>query len=245
MMCQRAAKHAKIQSYRVTSVHELQEPDKIKHVWYCNWLFNFVEINPDILKVTWFTNEAWFHVSGYVNSQNTRVWASENPRVFLELSLHPEKVWVWCAIYGQRIIGPIFFEETVNTIVYKNIFMDFVNQLDDMELTQGYFQQDGATSHTSNESMAYISSFFEYRVISKGLWPPRSPDLTSSDYFLWWYLKARVYRNKPWTTEHLRRNLKAKINNIDVDMLRRVSNTMIKRATMCLQEEGGHFQQLL
>ena len=64
--------------------------------------------DPDILKVTWFTDEAWFHVSGYVNSQNTRVWASENPHVFHESSLIPEKVGVWCAISGQRIIGPIF-----------------------------------------------------------------------------------------------------------------------------------------
>ena len=162
-MFQRAAKHAKIRPYRVTLVHELQEPDKMKHVRYCNWLLNFVEINPDILKVTWFTDESWFHV----NSQNTRVWALENPHVFQESSLYPEKVGVWCAISGQRIIGPVFFEEIVNTVVYKNIFTDFVNKLGDMELTQGYIQQDGATSHTSNESMAYISSsIFEDRVIS-------------------------------------------------------------------------------
>ena len=136
-MCQRAAKHAKIRPYRVTSVHELQEPDKIKGVRYCNWLLNFVE-NPDILKVIWFADEAWFHVSGCVNSQNTRIWASEYPYVFHEPSLHPEKVGMWCAISGQRIIGPIFFVETVNTVGYKNIFTDFVNQLHDMELTQGY-----------------------------------------------------------------------------------------------------------
>ena len=244
-MCQRAAKHAKLRQYRMTAVHELKEPDKIKRVRYCNWLLHVVERDPDILKVTWFTDEAWFHLSGYVNSQNTRVWASENPHVFHESPLHSEKVGVWCAISGERIIGPIFFEETVNTVAYKNIFTDFVNQLDDMELTQGYFQQDGATCHTSNESMAFISSFFEDRVISKGLWPPRSPDLTTPDYFLWGYLKSRVYRNRPQTKDDLRRNITAEINNIDIDMLRRVSNNMVKRATMCLQEEGGHFQHLL
>ncbi|GBN84289.1 hypothetical protein AVEN_237043-1 [Araneus ventricosus] len=25
------------------------------------------------------------------------------------------------------------------------------------------------------------------------LWPPRSPDLTCLDYFLWWYVKSMVY----------------------------------------------------
>jgi hypothetical protein len=37
---------------------------------------------------------------------------------------------------------------------------EFVDQLDDDELRNGYFQQDGATCHTSNESMTEIESFF-------------------------------------------------------------------------------------
>jgi hypothetical protein len=60
----------------------------------------------------------------------------------------------------------------VNTQVYVNIFDTFVNQLDDEELQHGFFQQDGATCHTSNDSIAEIESFFEDRIISKGLWPP-------------------------------------------------------------------------
>ena len=40
------------------------------------------------------------------------------------------------------------------------IFNTFVNKLDDKELSIGYFQQDGVTSHTSHASMAEIQSFF-------------------------------------------------------------------------------------
>ena len=67
------------------------------------------------------------------------------------------------------MIGPIFFEETIKTAAYMEIFSTFVNQLDDEKLSIGYFQQDGATSHTSYASMAEIQSFFGDRVISKGL----------------------------------------------------------------------------
>jgi len=49
------------------------------------------------------------------------------------------------------------------------IFNTFVNQLDGEELSVGYFQQDGATSHTSYVSIAEIQSFIGDRVISKGL----------------------------------------------------------------------------
>jgi hypothetical protein len=58
------------------------------------------------------------------------------------------------------------------------IFKTFVNQFDDEEISIGYFQQAGATFHTSQSSMAENQSFFGDRFISKVLWPPRSPDLT-------------------------------------------------------------------
>jgi len=92
-----------------------------------------------------------------------------------------------------------------------DIFKTFVNQLDDKELSIGYFQQDGATSHTSHASMAEIQSFFGDRVISKEIWPPRSPDLVPPDYFLWGYLKWRFYQNKPRTIDVLKANITEEI----------------------------------
>ena len=61
---------------------------------------------------------------------------------------------------------------------------NYVNQLTDDKLTTGYYQQDGATCHTSNASMREIGSFVQDRIISKNLWPPRPPDLTPVDFFL-------------------------------------------------------------
>jgi len=45
-------------------------------------------------------------------------------------------------------------------LVYLQIFNEFVNQLKDDEPTTGYYQQDGATCHTSNASTREIESFF-------------------------------------------------------------------------------------
>jgi len=72
-----------------------------------------------------------------------------------------EKVGVWCGMSRRRIISPIFFDATITTAAYMEIFITFVNQLDDEELSIGYFQQDGATSHTSHTSMAEIQSLFQ------------------------------------------------------------------------------------
>ena len=111
---------------------------------------------------------------------------------------------MWCAISRRRIIGPIFFHETSNTAHYLEIFNEFVDQLDD-ELRNGYFQQDGATCHTSNDSVTEIESFFDDRIISKALWPPRSPDLSPPDFFLWGALKGNA--NKPRTIQELENNI--------------------------------------
>jgi len=77
------------------------------------------------------------------------------PNAINEKPLHSEKIGVWCGMSWQGIIGLIFFDAPITTAAYMEIFNTFVNQLDD-ELSIGYFQQDGATSHTSHVSMAEI-----------------------------------------------------------------------------------------
>jgi len=125
------------------------------------------------------------------------------------------------------------------------IFNTFVNQLDDEELSIGYFQQDGATSHTSHTCMAEIQSFFGDRVILKGLWPPRSPDLMPPDYFLWGYMKGSVYQNKARTIDALKANITEEIQAVTADVLARISQNMAHQVQSCLDANGGHFQHML
>jgi hypothetical protein len=66
-----------------------------------------------------------------------------------------------------------------------------------IDVDEAYFQQDGGTRHKSNASMRKMESYFDDRLISKNLWPPRSPDRTQPDFFLWGLLKGRVYSSKP------------------------------------------------
>ena len=80
------------------------------------------------------------------------------------------------------------------------------------------------------------------RVISKGLWPPRSPDLTPPAYFLWGYLKGRVYQNKPRTTDILKANITEEIETVTADVLARTFQNMARRIQSCLDANGGHFQ---
>jgi len=132
--CQRAAKKAKLKVYCVTIVQELKPLDTQKRMAYCEWFMNLFGEDDKLLDITWYSDEAWFHLSGYVKSQNTRIWTTEHPHEFHEVPLHSEKTGVWFAISSYRIIGPIFFHETLNAARYLEIFNEFVDQLDDDEL---------------------------------------------------------------------------------------------------------------
>lgn len=62
-----------------------------------------LEGNPGPLNATWFSDEAHFHVDGYINKQNVRFWASQNPRLTVVNQLHSERVTVWCALSSIEI----------------------------------------------------------------------------------------------------------------------------------------------
>ncbi|GFV65449.1 uncharacterized protein TNCV_1081291 [Trichonephila clavipes] len=49
-------------------------------------------------------DEAHFWLNGYVNKQNCRIWSEDNPQVYVETPLHPEKLTVWCALWAGGIL---------------------------------------------------------------------------------------------------------------------------------------------
>jgi len=122
---------------------------------------------------------------------------------------------------------------------------NYVNQSTDDELTTGYYQQDGATCHNSNASMRKIESFFQDTIISKNLWPPRSPDLTPADFSLRGLLKGKVYKNTPRTIEQLKDATRQEIQAVNVDTLGKVFQNLQKRIQVRLDVKGDQFQHRL
>lgn len=243
--CHKAlSQNLKMYPYKVTVVQKLNPADFPKRIKFCQW-FNEHLSNDDILDLTFFSDEAWFHLSGYVHSQNYRTWATENPHTFIETSLHPIKIGIWVAMSRRRIIGPIMFHDTINSERYCDIFNEFVTQLHDDELRRGFFQQDGATAHTSNATLTHLQEFYDNRVISKNLWPPRSPDLTPLDFYLFGNLKTKVFKKRLHTLEELQNAIENEIRNITQEELQRVFDNLKRRVNLCLQNDGQHFQHLL
>ncbi|GFU08102.1 putative transposable element [Trichonephila clavipes] len=170
-------------------------------------LFNAEDVIGPLLSSIPFNDEAHFWLNGYVNKQNCRIWSETNPQVYVETPLHPEKLTAWCALWTGGIIGPYFFKNdeghnvTVNGDRYRAMITNFfIPELNNHDVQELWFQQDGATCHTALATIDSLKDTFGDRLISRFgpvNWPPRSCDLTPLDYFLWGYVKSWVYADKP------------------------------------------------
>ena len=110
------------------------------------------------------------------------------------------------------------------------------------------FQQDGARAHTSCEKLAFLKQYFPGRLISNRTefqWPPRSPDLSPLDFWSWGHLRNSVYANpRPRTTAELKTKLLKCYEEIPRFMFRHAVLSAQKRAHLCLEAKGKHFENI-
>ena len=88
----------------------------------------------------------------------------------------------------------------------------------------------------------WLKGKFLHKFIDKNKWPPRSPDVNPCDYFLWGYLKARVYHPLPKTISELKTNIEREIKKIDKSVLGNVSSNFEKRCCLVIEAKGAHIE---
>ena len=125
---------------------------------------------------------------------------------------------IWCGVLGNRLIGPFVFDNNLTGNTYETFLRnELPGLLEDIPLMirrQMYFQHDGAPPHYTRHVREYLNEYFPNRWLGRGgpaAWPPRSPDLTPLDYYLWGHMKTLVYETKVESTAALS-NTKGTIN---------------------------------
>ena len=183
-----------------------------------------------------------------------RYWSVTNPNVLLDTPLHSQKVTVWCSFHAGGVIGPYFFVDENDHHVavygerYRAMLEDyFWPELDELDISDMWFQQDGDTGHTARVTIDLLKGKFGERVspINGPVdWPPRSCDLTPLDFFLWLHIKSLVYANKPAILDDLKDNIQREIANIPVEMCARVVENWVQRIDRCKRARGGHMTDI-
>ncbi|GFV88035.1 uncharacterized protein TNCV_3241851 [Trichonephila clavipes] len=217
---------------------------------FVEWAQNEIAVVPDFHKRILFSDEAHFWLNGYVNKQNCRIWSEANPQVYVETPLHPEKLTG--ALYG--LVESFFKNDeghnvTVNGDRYRAMITNFfIPELNNHNVQELWFQQDGATCHTARATIDLLKDTFGDCLISRFgpvNWPPRSCDLTPLDYFLWGYVNPLVYADKPQTLVHLEDNIRHVIADIRPQMSEKVIENWTSRLDYIRARRGSPMPEII
>lgn len=245
-------KEIKFHPYKVKITQELMDGDQDRRVEFCEEIIQRLDGDPIFTSRIVFSDEATFMLNGEVNRHNCRYWSDTNPHWTLDLrTQYPEKLNVWAGIFNDRIIGPFFIEGNLNAEKYEALLRDQVYPAILAvagDINQVWYQQDGAPAHFGRFVRGYLDANFRERWIGRRgeiEWPARSPDLSPLDFFLWGYLKSKVYETRPENLRELRRRIEEECARIPPEMFRRSIVAFGDRLHHCLAVNGEQFEHLL
>lgn len=239
--------------FKMSLVHELSEDDYDRRMEFCETLMAMIIENPELLDNIVFSDEATFELTGNVNRHNLRYWSSDNPHWMRENhTQYPQKINVWAGIFRGQPVGPFFIEGNLTAAIYETLLREQVipeiQRLADGNVEDVFFQQDGAPPHYGLNVRRYLTEIFQDRWIGRrgGIeWPARSPDLTPLDFFLWGYLKDKVYVTKPTDLADLRRRIEYEMQMIPPETYRNAVRGVYHRLAHCQAVNGQQFEHLL
>jgi hypothetical protein len=192
------------------------------------------------------SDEAYFHLDGYVNKktvdfglQRTRESYTRDLSILLRFQFGAAfRKW------GSLVLT--FFEEgatvTVTSERYVEMLRNFLHpQLRSLRVNmeEMWFQQDEATAHTARALMTAVRQMSPQHVVSlfgDVPWPPRSPDLSACNFFLWSYLKSKVYVRKPRTVDNLKVSFRKETATVPQEILVNVMQNFEERLRTCVQQ---------
>lgn len=238
--------------YHFRRTQELIAADYVPRINFCAWYRTRVQADPNFAASVLWTDEASFTRNGILNQHNEHVWARTNPHAFSTHNFqHQWRINVWAGIVGDTLIGPIWLPARLNTETYMNVLSEHVEeQLEELSVTEYsnlIFQHDGAPAHFARPVREYLNGRYAEWIGRGGPipWPARSPDLTPLDFFLWGFVKNYVYAKECSSEEEMKARIQTAFTSITPAMLTNARLSLHRRTSLCIQEEGRHFEPFL
>ena len=188
-------------------VQELKQKDFGRRTTFTEIMLQMFEEDPELVILT--SDKAHFHLNGSVNKQNFRYWLTVNPRQVHKRPLHCDRVTVWAAVAKFGVIGPYSFlrdwpfsDSEFRPLCYHDPNFPYT------QITQTSIEsfpnlvpaRRGNCPHFQG-SYGRITEVVSSEAHLPQRWcavaPPGSPDLSPCNFFLWGYLKGKVYVDKP------------------------------------------------
>lgn len=242
----------KLYPFHLQKVHSLEPRDYPRRVACSRWFLHKLADDPDFLKKVMFTDESSFNRDGIFNSRNSHVWAEENPHKIIQKGNQNRfSINVWAGVFGDHVIGPYILPNRLNSPTYLVFLRDILPELmEEVPLEERigmWFQHDGAPAHFGNIIREYLDLTFGECWIGRGgptLWPPRSPDLTPLDFYVWGRMKELVY-SSPVENEIELVGRIVEAGAIIQEENANIWQSMENRLHVCNRLGGRHFEQFL
>ena len=76
-------------------------------------------------------------------------------------------------------------------------------------------------------------------------WPPKSPDLSVNDFWLWGDIRHKLYQKPvPNTLNKLTTKLRGLLLEINNETIKKAYQSFVRRCYFCVATEGGHIKYL-
>lgn len=242
-------KRLKWYPYKPHKVVDLTDEHRAGRKEFCEWMASQPE--GFATNVIW-SDEKWFQLQAPPNVQNERYWYPHDPEVEAECRVQGgHKVMAWAGLFRGKVIIHWFENgKSVNGETYLQMLQQDIWPRVSRTVSQHqtWFQQDGATVHTTISAREWLHEKFGQRVISRFTdrpWPAKSPDLSPLDYWFWSVAMQELSRNPPSSIEELKSIVEGFAASLDPTEVNKAVRSITKRAQACAAKNGGHFQHLL
>ena len=191
-----------------------------------------------------------------LNVENDRTYAPsaykkstiENKRLYVERSGFPMSLMVSVSVLKVGK-SSIFFVEPgakVNGAYYsEKLLASMISEMDRLTGYQPYvFMQDGARSHTANETVRFLNQQRYLTLLQPNMWPPNSPDLNLVDYCVWSALEHNVYRRRRFeNTIELKEAILQEWEALSQRVINNAINGFRSPVRLVIAENGQHIEK--
>ena len=121
-------------------------------------------------------------------------------------------------------------------------------KIEEEDIGNIWFQRGGTMCHTTDATLDVLRRLFEDPIISRRanvVWPPRSCDLTSLDFYLWGGVKDKCYAHKPGTIDALKDNIHEAISEMQLHTIDNVLKNWTDRVGYCMASRGSHLNEII
>lgn len=244
--------------YHFQRVQALNPDDPERRIEFCQWILQQNEANPNFVDEILFTDECTFTRNGIFNFHNYHQWSAENPHAIRRTNFQQRfSINFWGGIVNGCLLGLYELPQRMNGLEYLNFLQHGLEPLVDdvvpLAIRQRmFFMHDGAPCHYLEAVRAFLDHEFPYRWIGRGgpiAWPPRSPDLNPMDFYVWGFLKNLIYRPglpEVQDVNELRQRVHEATEQLrEGGAMRQACQSLLRRARLCLNCNGGNFEHLL